>query len=209
MAEKVDLYGSQYGHFVSDLYASIRSETYDEDIGQNGWLTANKQNLFIDWLALSEPDQLLLDVACGSGGPTMRIVELSGCNAVGIDIHADAIATARKSAVERDFGDRVTFQQADGSQGLAFEPESFDAVMCIDAINHLPERPSVLAEWHRLLKPGGHLVFTDPIVVTGPLTNEEIAVRASIGFFLFVPEGVDDLMLEQAGFFDRSQGRSI
>jgi hypothetical protein len=37
-------------------------------------------------------------------------------------------------------------------------------------------------------------------VVTGPLTDTEIAIRSSIGFFLFVPDGADDRMLEDAGF---------
>jgi hypothetical protein len=43
-------------------------------------------------------------------------------------------------------------------------------------------------------------VFTDPIVVTGILTNEEIAIRSSVGFFLFAPDGADDRLLEEAGF---------
>jgi hypothetical protein len=42
-------------------------------------------------------------------------------------------------------------------------------------------------------------VFTDPIVVTGPLTNEEMTIRSSIGFFLFVPAGYDDSALATAG----------
>ena len=43
-------------------------------------------------------------------------------------------------------------------------------------------------------------MFTDPIVVTGPLTNEEIATRSSIGFFLFVPLGTDEKLLNKTGF---------
>lgn len=43
-------------------------------------------------------------------------------------------------------------------------------------------------------------MFTDPIVVTGPLTGEEIAARSSIGFFLFVPAGLDERLLTAAGF---------
>lgn len=44
------------------------------------------------------------------------------------------------------------------------------------------------------------LLFTDPIVLTGPVTNREIAIRASIGLFVFVPVGLDEAMLKQAGF---------
>ena len=58
----------------------------------------------------------------------------------------------------------------------------------------------MLSEWYRVLKGGGRLVFTDPITVTGPPPNEEIAIRASVGFFLFVPLGSDEVMLRQAGF---------
>src|SRR5262249_28989012 len=47
---------------------------------------------------------------------------------------------------------------------------------------------------------GGRLLFTDPIVVTGPLTNEEIRARSSIGFFLFVPLGHNERLLASAGF---------
>lgn len=58
----------------------------------------------------------------------------------------------------------------------------------------------MFTEWARLLRHGGRLLFTDPIVVTGILSSEEIAIRASIGYFLFVPDGEDDRILEQAGF---------
>lgn len=197
--EDVDHYGSHYGNFASDLYAGIRAATYDRDIGQNGWLTAAEQDLFLEWLRL-ESDDRLLDVGCGSGGPSLRIVEISGCRVDGVDIHTDAVRAARSAAEKRGLDSRAMFHQADGSAGLPFEDGTFDALICIDAINHLPDRLAVLNEWHRVLKPGGRLVFTDPIVVTGPLTDAEIALRASIGFFLFVPDGIDDALLEAAGF---------
>jgi len=48
-------------------------------------------------------------------------------------------------------------------------------------------------------KPGGRLLFTDPTTLTGPLTNAEIAVRSSIGFFLFVPPGYDKHVVVECG----------
>ncbi|HSH74922.1 MAG TPA: methyltransferase domain-containing protein [Longimicrobiales bacterium] len=196
---RVDHYGSQYGNFATELYAGIRAATYDRDIGQNGWLTASEQDLFLEWLSVG-PDHRLLDIACGSGGPTIRIAVESGCSVDGIDIHAQAIAEAERAAEESGVEHRARFHHVDGSGALPFDDHTFDAVTCIDAINHLPDRPRILEEWHRVLKSGGRLVFTDPIVVTGPLTHEEIAIRASIGFFLFVPDGSDDAMLSAAGF---------
>jgi hypothetical protein len=50
-----------------------------------------------------------------------------------------------------------------------------------------------------LLKPGGRLLFTDPIILTGPLTSEDIAVRSSAGSYLFVPHGYDECVIAQCG----------
>jgi hypothetical protein len=50
-----------------------------------------------------------------------------------------------------------------------------------------------------LLKLGGRLLFTNPITVTGALTNAEIAVRSSAGFYLFVPHGYDERAIAQCG----------
>jgi len=190
----VDLYGASYRNFASALYAEIRREAFGEDIGQTGWLTAEEQDVFIARLRLSRTSRLL-DVACGSGRPTLRIARKTGCRVSGIDLHGEGIASAKASAAELGCAERADFHQGDASGRPPFADGHFDAVMCIDAINHLPDRARVLEEWRRVLKPGGRLLFTDPIVLTGPVTNREIAVRASIGLFVVVPAGLDETLL--------------
>jgi ubiquinone/menaquinone biosynthesis C-methylase UbiE len=191
-------YDANYGHFQSRLYEEIRREAFGEDIGQNSWHTADEQDRFLSWLDLS-PGKRLLDVACGAGGPALRIAALTGCSVVGIDVHEQAIATARSLAVERGLCGLAEFQVMDAAGRLPFPEGAFDAITCIDAINHLPGRRDVMAEWARLLKPGGRLLFTDPTTITGPLTNAEIAVRSSGGFYLFVPPGYDEGVVTQCG----------
>jgi 2-polyprenyl-3-methyl-5-hydroxy-6-metoxy-1,4-benzoquinol methylase len=193
-----DHYDANYGNFQTDLYSQIRQEAFGEDIGQNSWLTSVEQDMFLSWLDLS-PGKTLLDVACGSGGPALRIAATTGCSVVGIDVHEQAISTANSLATERGLTKLVEFRVADAAEQLPFADAQFDAITCIDAINHLPDRRRVIAEWARLLKLGGRLLFTDPITVTGPLTNAEIAVRSSIGFFLFVPPGHDERVLGECG----------
>ena len=195
---KVRHYDANYGNYQTQLYEDIRKEAFGEDIGQNSWLTAEEQDLFIPWLNLS-PDKMLLDVACGSGGPALRIAARTGCSLIGIDVHQDAIRNANLLAQQERVNERVQFRIVDAAADLPFENATFDAIICIDAINHLPDRPKVLAEWTRILKPGGRILFTDPITVTGWLTAAEIGVRSSIGFFLFVPKGYDETVLSECG----------
>jgi SAM-dependent methyltransferase len=95
--------------------------------------------------------------------------------------------------------ERAEFRPVDATGPLPFSDASFDAITCIDAINHFSDRPRVIAEWVRLLKPSGRLLFTDPITVTGALTNAEIATRSSAGFYLFVPHGYDERVIAQSG----------
>ena len=50
-----------------------------------------------------------------------------------------------------------------------------------------------------MLKPSGRLLFTDPITMTGPFSKDEIAIRSSAGFFLFVPADYDRQVLADCG----------
>ncbi|SRR5579864_7076231 len=191
-------YNANYGNFQTDLYAKIRREAFGEDIGQNSWLTADEQDRFLAWLELS-PAKTLLDVGCGAGGPALRIAAATGCSVVGIDVHEQAIATASSLAAQRGLAERAEFRSANAAGPLPFSNTSFDAITCIDAINHLSDRPRVIAEWARLLKPGGRLLFTDATTVTGPLTNAEVVTRSSAGLYVFVPQGYDEGVIAQCG----------
>jgi 2-polyprenyl-3-methyl-5-hydroxy-6-metoxy-1,4-benzoquinol methylase len=191
-------YNLNYGHFQAEVYAEIRREAFGQDIGQNSWHAADEQDRFLSWLDLSHGKRLL-DVACGAGGPALRIAQLTGCSIAGIDVHEHALKNAADLAKECGLGERAEFCAADASRSLPFDDKSFDVVTCIDAINHFPDRLRVLNEWSRLLKPGGRVLFTDPIIVTGPLSNPEIAVRTSAGFYLVVPRGYDELLIAESG----------
>src|ERR1700760_829611 len=202
-------YDANYVNFQKQLYEEIRREAFGEDIGQNSWLTADEHDRFLSWLDLA-PGKSVLDIACGAGGPALRMASVTGCAVVGVDVHEQAIATARSLAAKGDLTGHVEFRVVDASRQLPFAAARFDVITCIDAINHLPERGGILNEWKRLLKPGGRLLFTDPTVITGPLTNAEIAVRSSAGFYLFVPPGYDERILEECGLrLMRSENRTL
>lgn len=194
----VNYYDANYGNFHSDLYGEIRRAAFGEDIGQSGWQTAGEQDRYLPALSLASGKKLL-DVCCGSGGPALRLAHKTGCALTAIDLHEAAISAARALAASRGMSEQCEFLIANATERLPFNDEEFDAITCIDAIIHLPDRPRVLWEWKRVLKSGGKMLFTDSTVVTGPLTKEEIAVRSSIGYFQFVPPDYDRQVLEQCG----------
>jgi SAM-dependent methyltransferase len=198
MTKRIDLYYDHYANFSEHVLETIRKEAYGEDIGQNSWLTADEFLRFIAWLDLA-PKHHALEVASGSGGPARYLASRTGCRVTGIDANQNGVTTANEAAAESSGGQRVSFRVADANAPLPFEDNSFDALLCIDSMNHFPDRLNVFKEWCRVLRPGRRAVFTDPVVITGPVTNDELALRSSIGLFLFVPPGVNERLIEEAG----------
>jgi SAM-dependent methyltransferase len=192
-----DFYGAQYARFASPLAAQMRREVYGEDIGQQGWRTLAEQAEIVELLGLG-PDDRVLDVACGAGGPSLALVERTRSELLGLDSEPAAIAHAESQARSRGLSDRARFSVLDCSGPLPLGDGRFDALLCIDAICHLPDRAATLAEWARLLRAGGRLLFTDPAVLTGAMSRSEMDARASAGPFLVVPPGLNEKALESA-----------
>jgi ubiquinone/menaquinone biosynthesis C-methylase UbiE len=199
MNASVDLFYNAYANFNEQVLAAVREETFGQDIGQNSWLTAEEFERFIGWLDIDAGSHLL-EVASGSGGPAMHVADKHGCRVTGVDVNPHGVATARRTAVAAGLTHLVKFKVADATDALPFGDCRFDGLMCIDSMNHFPDRVAALAEWRRVLKPGARAVFTDPVVVTGPVTSEELAQRSSIGLFVFVPRAVNEELIAQAGF---------
>ncbi len=191
-----------YSQFERSLLQDIRRETYGQDIGQFSWITADELRKFFRQLDLQKNSRIL-DVACGSGGPALFTAETIGCHVTGVDINENGINTANRIAKARDLQARVCFERIDARQPLSFPDESFEAILSIDAMNHFSNRIEVLAEWRRVLQPGGCFLFTDAVVVTGTLSRDEILARSnSMGLFLFTPVGAHERLIEAAGFID-------
>jgi SAM-dependent methyltransferase len=198
MSNQVDLYNSTYGNFQERVLAEIRRETYGEDIGQNSWITTDEYDTFYGWLNLSSGEHIL-EVASGSGGPALYLAKKFKCRITGLDINEEGVKTANQTALNTNITD-AKFQFADVNQRLPFADETFHAVMCVDSMNHFRDRLGYLKEWCRILKSGKRALFTDPVVITGPVSNEELAARSNIGFFLFVPLEVTISLIKAAGF---------
>lgn len=95
----------------------------------------------------------LLDIGCSTGYLTRMYGEHFGM-VVGIDIDGPAV----EFASENNATDHVAFHQRD-SMNTGFADASFDAVTCTQVYEHVPDARRLMAEIHRVLKPGGFCYF--------------------------------------------------
>jgi len=199
MSQSVDLYGTAYGNFATHALEQVRRETYGEDFGQSSWVTGQEYRRYFRLLGLRATDHVL-DVGCGSGGPALFLAREIGCPVTGVDINEAGIRAGLALAREAGVQDKVHFRHADVREPLPFSDQAFDALVCMDVMCHLPDRRRLFDEWRRVLRPGGRALYTDPVVVTGLVSNEELATRSSTGYFEFGPPGVTERLLREAGF---------
>jgi cyclopropane fatty-acyl-phospholipid synthase-like methyltransferase len=199
MPDTIDLYDNIYGNYETAAEGAVRRSTYGEDIGQSSWMTAEEWLGFSDRLNIG-PGSHVLEVGSGSGGPAVYLATMRGCRVTGIDLNQHGVANAQKLAAARGVADRVSFQMCDATASLPFHTATFDAIVSNDAMCHLPNRGGVLREWHRLVRPGGRILYTDAMIISGAVTHEELAIRSSIGFYLFLPPGENERLITEAGF---------
>ncbi len=192
-------YDSSYESFDSLLMRRVRSEAYAEDIGQHSWVTARELRRDIRRLRLTQSCRFL-DLGCGPGGPLTFVLGSVGCRGTGLERSAAAVTSARERAASLGVDGLATIRQADLNHPLPLESGSFDAAMSLDVILHLRHRAALFREVARVLVPRGVFLFTDAGVVTGSISDDEVASRCVNGYTQFVPPGFNERALESAGF---------
>lgn len=116
--------------------------------------------LRLDWINRLSPleGQRVLDVGCG-GGILSDSMARKGAEVTGIDLATKALRVARLHALEAHTP-RIQYREV-SVEALAQEsPASFDAVTCMEMLEHVPDPQSVVTACARLVKPGGWVFFS-------------------------------------------------
>jgi len=116
-------------------------------------------------------DDVVLDVCSGMGGPARYLAWKTGCDVTGLDLTASRVEGATELTRAARLSGSVRFVHGD-ALAMPFEDASFTLAMAQESFAHIPDKPRLLAECARVLRPRGRLVFSD-ILQRGNLSAED------------------------------------
>jgi 2-polyprenyl-6-hydroxyphenyl methylase/3-demethylubiquinone-9 3-methyltransferase len=116
--------------------------------------------LRLDWIAQRAPlrGRAVLDVGCG-GGILSESMARRGAEVLGIDLSTKPLKVARLHAMEAEVPN-LEYREVAVEALAAERPASFDAVTCMEMLEHVPDPASVVASCAALTKPGGRVFFS-------------------------------------------------
>ncbi len=106
----------------------------------------------------------VLDAGSGSGVVARQMAARFGLRITGVDIMDFHVREARRLSARAALEDRTTFAWGD-FHDLEYPDASFDGVYSMETLCHAYDPARALAEFHRLLRPGGRLVLLGPAAV--------------------------------------------
>lgn len=146
-----------------------------------------------------EPGQRLLDVAAGQGASAIHLAQRFGCEVLGVEYGADAVASANQAAEAAGVAHLARFEQGD-AEHLAAADGHFDAVICECAFCTFPDKRAAAAEFARVLRPGGRVGLSD-LTRSGEVPPDLQGLLAWIACIADAqPLGAYSTYLEGAGF---------
>jgi ubiquinone/menaquinone biosynthesis C-methylase UbiE len=106
------------------------------------------------------PDDHILDIGSGIGGPARYVANRFGCKVTGIDLTAEFCDVARHLTRLLRLEDKVKFEVGD-ALAMPFPDASFNGAYSMNVSMNIAGKDALYREIHRVLKPGGWLVLSE------------------------------------------------
>jgi len=97
------------------------------------------------------------DIGCG-GGILSESMSRCGATVAGIDMGKAPLSVARLHAMESELD--IDYQQITAEEMAQQHPAKFDAITCMEMLEHVPDPASIINACFTLLKPGGSVYFS-------------------------------------------------
>jgi len=149
---------------VDDIWTDVPAHRHVNSTALNHALDVVR-----DALSRSGMQTRALDLGCGDGAITAELAK-DGVRVTGVDISPVAIERARAAHPQ------IEFEKAARDEPLPFGDATFDAVVCLNVLEHVEGTQHFLSEARRVLAPAGVLGLTVPF--HGVLKNVLVALRS-------------------------------
>lgn len=128
----------------------------------------------------------VLDLGCG-GGVLSEAMARAGATVTGIDANPSAISAAKNHS--RDHGLGISYYTRTAEEFALDHSRAFDAITCMELLEHVPDVPSLIASCTHMLRPGGHLLLS---TINRSALSYASAILAAEYLLGLLPRGTHD-----------------
>jgi SAM-dependent methyltransferase len=143
---------------VEHIYRAAFDDDYRADVQPNAFYSRTTLQRLASALGVG-PGQIVVDLGCGHGGPSVWVAQQTGANLIGIDLSPVGIELARRRAAEWGLSEQARFEVGDVT-ATGLPDTSCDAAMSLDVLPFVPDKAAAVREVARILRPGGRFAFT-------------------------------------------------
>jgi SAM-dependent methyltransferase len=116
------------------------------------------------------PQNRILDIACGRGGPAIIFAETFGCRILGVERAPEFVETARARIAQAGLESLIDIAERDARE-FPLDPETFDAALCLGASFIWGGLAGTLGALMQAVRAGGHVVVGEPFWRRWPLPS--------------------------------------
>ncbi len=140
------------------IWRAAYGDDYPAEVEPHSFVTKTDLDRMVHFLAIG-PGSILVDLGCGRGGPGLWLARATGADLIGIDLSPTAIEQAAQRIPEFGLDGRARFLHVD-LRATGLLAQSCDAAVSVDVVMFIQDKPAVMREAARILRPGAPLVFT-------------------------------------------------